>query len=172
MKKLIALGLALALFAFACEKKAEKPEEPAKAAQPAEPAPPPAADVVKLGMALAGTEEVAVADLLKDPVAYGGKTVRVSGEIKDFCHHRRAWFGVATKDGQRMVRVFAAPRFKAPADCLGKTVTAEGKVELIAMKPEDMKHYGKEHKFLTKEEIESNQPIKRPLIRAFGAEFK
>jgi hypothetical protein len=163
MKKLIALGLVLALAALACEKKAEKPEEPA---------PPPAAQVVKLGKALAGAEEVAVADLLKDPAAWKGKTVRVSGVVKDFCSHRRAWFGVIAKDGQRMLRVFTAPRFQVPADCQGRTATAEGKVEVITMEPEAMQHYAEQHKFLTKEEIESGKPIKRPLVRAFGAEFK
>jgi hypothetical protein len=173
MNSRIAVWLvALAVFALACEKKAENPEEPAKAAEPAEPAPPAAPAEVKLGMALAGAEEVPVEDLLKNPAAFEGKTVRVSGEVKDFCHHRRAWFGVSTKDGQQMVRVFAAPRFQAPADCKGKTVVAEGKVELITIKPEDAQHYAKEHKFLSKEEIESGKPITRPLIRAFGAEFK
>ena len=168
MKKLIAVWLALALFTFACEKKAEKPEEPAKAA---EPAPPPAAEAVKLGKALAGAEQVAVADLLKDPAAWEGKIGRVTGEVKDFCHHRRAWFGVSTKDGTGMLRVFTAPRFQAPVDCKGKTVTAEGKVEVITIEPEAAQHYAKEHKFLTKEEVESGKPMKRPLIRAFGAEF-
>jgi hypothetical protein len=165
MKSLIAALLALALLAPACEKKTENTQG---AAPPAKQAP----EEVKLGMALAGAEQVAVADLLKDPAAYEGKTVRVSGQIKDFCSHRRAWFGVSTKDGRQMIRVFAAPRFTAPADCKGKTVVAEGKVELITLKPDDAQHYAKEHKFLTKEEIESGKPIRRPLIRAFGAVFK
>jgi hypothetical protein len=164
MKKLLVFALALAL--LGCEKKAEKPEESPAPAAPAK------QEVEKLGMALAGAEEVAVMDLLKNPDAYEGKTVRVSGKVKDFCHHRRAWFGVSSKDGQYMVRVFAAPRFQAPADCVGKNVVAEGKVELITLKPEDAKHYAESHKFLSEKELESGKPIKRPLIRAFGAEFK
>jgi len=158
VKKLLVFVLVLAF--LGCEKQTEKAEEPA------------AAKVEKLGKALAGAEEVAVADLLKDPAAYEGKVVRVSGQVQDFCSHRRAWFGVTAKDGQQMLRVFTAPRFQVPADCKGKTVTAEGKVELITLKPEDAQHYAKEHKFLSKEEIESGIPIKRPLLRAFGAEFK
>jgi len=158
MKKLAVLFLALTL--PGCEKQAEKPEEP------------PAAKVEKLGKALAGAEEVAVADLLKDPAAYEGKVVRVSGQVQDFCSHRRAWFGVTAKDGQQMLRVFTAPRFQVPADCKGKTATAEGKVELLTLNPEDIKHYAKEHKFLSEKELEAGKSIKRPLIRAFGAEFR
>jgi hypothetical protein len=157
MHKLLSICMALALLAPACRKETEEPAEP---------------EAVKLGMALAGAEQVAVADLLKDPAAYEGKTVRVSGQVKDFCHHRRAWFGVSTRDGRQMIRVFAAPRFKAPADCKGRTVAAEGKVELVTLNPDDAQHYAREHKFLTKEEIESGKPVKRPLIRAFGAEFE
>lgn len=163
MKKLIVLVLILAV--LGCEKKTEKSEEP-----PAQPTP--AAKVEKLGKALAGAEEVVVLDLLKNPDAYDGKTIRVSGKVHDFCHHRRAWFGVSTADGQYMVRVFTAPRFQVPADCMDKHAVAEGKVELITLKPEDAKHYAESHKFLSKEELESGIPIKRPLIRAFGAEFK
>lgn len=166
MKKLFAVWLALALAALACEKKAEKPEEPAAPPAPAK------QEAVKLGMALAGAEEVAVMDLLKNPAAYEGKIIRVSGAVKDFCHHKRAWFGVSSADGQYMVRVFSAPRFQAPMDCVGKQVVAEGKVELITLDAEAAKHYAEAHKFLSKEELESGISIKRPLIRAFGAEFK
>jgi hypothetical protein len=161
MKKLLVFILALAV--LGCEKKTEKPEEP-----PA----PPAAKVEKLGMALAGAEEVAVLDLLKNPAAYDGKTIRVSGQVKDWCHHRRAWFGVSSADGQYTVRVFSAPRFQAPKDCLGKQAVAEGKVELITLNAEAAKHYAESHKFLSEEEVKSGIPIQRPLIRAFGAEFK
>jgi len=101
MKKLLVFITALAI--LGCEKKTEKNEEPSA---------PPAPQVEKLGMALAGAEEVAVLDLLKNPDAYDGKTVRVSGVVHDFCHHRRAWFGVSSKDGQYMVRVFTAPRLR------------------------------------------------------------
>jgi hypothetical protein len=163
MKKLLVFILALAV--LGCEKKAEEP------AKPAEPAPA-KQQVEKLGMALAGAEEVAVLDLLKNPTAYDGKTIRISGKVKDWCHHRRAWFGVSSADGQYMVRVFSAPRFQAPADCMDKHAVAEGKVELITLNAEAAKHYAESHKFLSKEEVESGIPIKRPLIRAFGAEFK
>jgi hypothetical protein len=174
MRKPALIGLMVIFALSACKKGEEAKTEEGKTAEvsKAAPAPPPAAGVVKLGQALAGAKEVALADLFKDPAAWEGKTVRVSGQVKDFCSHRRAWFGVVAQEGQLMLRVFAAPRFQAPADCLGKTATAEGKVEVLTMKPEAVQHYAKEHKFLTKEEIESGQPIKRPIVRAFGAEFK
>jgi len=69
VKKLLVFVLALAV--LGCGKKAENPEEPAKAAEPAKPE----VKVEKLGMALAGAEEVDVLELLKNPSAYEGKTI-------------------------------------------------------------------------------------------------
>jgi hypothetical protein len=125
--------------------------------------------VVKLGKELAGVALVKVSDLLKDPKAFEGKTVRLSGKVEDFCHHKKAWFGVTGNDGKQMVRVFTLPRFQTPADCLGKQVVAEGKVEVITIQPQNAKHYKEGHKFLNNAKVD--QPLLRPIVRAFGAEF-
>jgi hypothetical protein len=158
--------LALTILALpACEKKAEPCDEPA---------PDTSAKEIKktlLGKPLAGAEEVAVKDLLKDPKAYQDKLVRVSGLIEDFCHHRKAWFGVSAKEGKGMVRVFTVPRFEAPSDCKGKQATAEGKVEIIEISPEQAKHYTEGHKFLAGVTVEEGKPVLRPIIRAYGAEL-
>lgn len=132
----------------------------------------PGGEVQKLGMALAGADAVSVEDLLKDPAAYAGKTVRVSGKVDDFCHHQRAWFAITAASGKGMVRVFTVPRFKVPADCLGKQAVAEGKVDLITIEPERAKHFGKDHKFLQGVEVKPGEAVTRPVLRAFGAEFR
>jgi uncharacterized protein DUF4920 len=146
----------------------DKPEAGKKPAAEA----PKKAEAAKLGKALAGADEVSVEDLLKDPKAFEGKTIKVSGKVEDFCHHKRAWFSVTAKEGKGMVRVFTKPRFEVPMDCKGKSAVAEGKVEVITISAEQFEHYGKEHKFLAGVTIKEGQPILRPIIRAFGAELK
>lgn len=131
-----------------------------------------AAAVQKIGQTLAGAELVKVADLLKDPSSYEGKTVRVQGKVEDFCHHARAWFSVTADSGGGMVRVFTKPRFEVPMDCKGKQAVAEGKVELITISPERAKHFGEEHKFLRGVEVKPGEPVIRPVVRAFGAELR
>jgi len=159
------LLLLLLLVAGGCDKSADKPVDHQKAA------PQPATQSLVLGKALAGAEPVSVADLLANPHVYDGKTVRLAGKIEDFCHHKRAWFGISAKPGAGMVRVFCAPRFQAPADCLGKQAVAEGKVELNTIPAEQVAYYGKEHKFLAGVKVEPGQPVVLPIVRAFGAEI-
>ena len=164
----IAIAVLICLLAWGCEKKPEASPtpEPAKQAQtPREP------EKQKLGKGLAGAEEVSVNDLLADPDKYKDKLVRVSGKIEDFCHHKRAWFGVTAKDGKGMVRVFTLPRFTVPSDCVGRQAVAEGKVEVIELDPDHAKHFSKDHKFLAGVKIEEGKPVKRPIVRAFGAEM-
>jgi hypothetical protein len=138
---------------------------------------PPSTDSVatnstKVGAELAGAAEVKVEELLKNPEAYEGKTVRVSGLVKDMCVHRFDWFSVTGADDTSMVQVLAAPRFKAPADAIGKQATAEGKVELVTLDAEKANYYMKQHKFLGQQELQPGQTMRIPTVRAFGAEFR
>ncbi len=165
LKKTTIVMILTLLVAVGCDKNAEKPVDQKKAA------PQPATQSPVLGKALAGAKQVSVAELLGNPHVYDGKIVRVSGKIEDFCHHKRAWFGISAKDGQGMVRVFCAPRFQAPADCLGKRAVAEGKVELNTITAEQAAHFGKEHKFLAGVKVEPGKPVVLPIVRAFGAEI-
>jgi hypothetical protein len=168
MRKKTTFFMLLSLFfAAGCNKNADKPVDQEKTT----PAPASASQPLVLGKALAGAEQVSVADLLANPNTYDGKTVRLEGKIEDFCHHKRAWFGIGAKDGKGMLRVFCAPRFQAPADCLGKQVVAEGKVELNTIPAEQVAHYGKEHKFLDGVKVEPGKPVVLPIVRAFGAEI-
>ncbi|MBW2524617.1 MAG: DUF4920 domain-containing protein [Deltaproteobacteria bacterium] len=165
-------GLLAATMIFGCES-GPPPGPGPQGTQAATAEPAGAAEAVqKLGARLVLSEQTAVADLMRDPKAYEGKTVRVSGEVEDFCHHRRTWFAVSAPDGKGMVRVFAAPKFRAPADCKGKTAVAEGTVEVREIPAEQIEHFGKEHKFLQGVEIEEGKPVLRPVIRALGAEFR
>lgn len=164
--KSIALAALICLLAWGCEKKSDTTPTPGEQAQTPE-----KAEKLKLGKALAGAEAVSVKDLLADPDKYKDKIVRVAGKVDDLCHHKLAWFSVTAKDGPGMVRVFTAPRFETPADCKGKQAVAEGKVEVIEIAAEHVQHYSKEHKFLAGVKLEEGKPLKRPIVRAFGAEI-
>jgi hypothetical protein len=132
---------------------------------------PEAPKLEKLGADLAGAPEVKVEDLLKDPAAYEGKIVRVSGVVKDMCTHRRAWFGVDAADGSGILQVFAVPRFQAPQNAIGRKVVTEGKVELATLTEEQAQYYVKGHKFIKPEQLKPGQGLTIANLRAFGAEF-
>ena len=157
------------LLVLGCDKKCDEKAEQPKAQAPTKPAPQP--EKVKLGKGLAGAEAVTVKALLADPDKYKDKIVRVEGKVEDYCHHKKAWFSVTAKEGKGMVRVFTLPRFGVPHDCVGKQAAAEGKVEIIEIDPEHAKHYSKDHKFLAGVKVEEGKPVRRPIVRAFGAEM-
>jgi hypothetical protein len=71
-----------------------------------------------------------------------------------------------------VVRVMAAPRFEAPADCKEKLAVAEGKVNLQTLSEEQAQYYMKEHKFIDPATVKPGQPVQLPVIEAFGAEFQ
>lgn len=125
----------------------------------------------KVGATLAGADAVAVADLVKDPAKYEGKIVRVEGTVKDFCKHARAWFAIADAEGKFMLRVMAKPRFETPAECLERRAVAEGKVVLQTLTPEQVEYFQKGHKFLAPEAVKPGEPVRLPVVEAFGAEF-
>ncbi|MBW2700379.1 MAG: DUF4920 domain-containing protein [Deltaproteobacteria bacterium] len=127
---------------------------------------------VKLGQPLKTTQVVAVLDLMKDPSAYEGKTVRIEGKVTDMCYHSRSWFGVASPDGKRVIRLIAAPRFQVPKGAIGAKAMVEGKVKVSTLDPKELDHYKKAHKFISEEELKSGGPIRQAVIIASGAEFK
>ena len=156
------------LLAPGCDQPGSAANTPAAAAAPA--AKPPDG-VQRLGDPLTSAPRVDVEDLFARAEEYKGKRVRVEGVVKDYCHHKRTWFGVTPKGGETMVRVFARPKFEAPAACKGKRVVAEGVVELIEIPPDRVAHYAKEHSFITAEDVASGKPLHQPIIRGTGAEF-
>jgi len=149
---------------------AKAPADGAAAAAPA-PAPKKTDSVLRLGDPLTSAPRVDVEDLFANAEEFKDKRVRVEGVVKDYCHHKRTWFGVTPKGGDLMVRVFARPKFEAPVACKGKRVVAEGVVELLEIPPERVAHYAKEHSFISAEEAASGKTIYQPILRGTGAEF-
>lgn len=127
----------------------------------------------KLGTALAGVKKIDVLALMKDPASFDGKTVHLEGEVTDMCFHSRGWFGIASADGKQVVRVITNKAgFKVPANAVGAEAKIEGSVKVITLKPEQIKHYQRMHKFISAEDVRSGKPVVQPIIIATGAEFK
>lgn len=91
---------------------------------------------VKLG------ESTAMADILKDPAAFQGKTVRIEGMISDVCPKRGCWMELAGDvPGQKM-------RFKVddgdmvfPLEAKGQYAVAEGVVAVNELSLEASREY-------------------------------
>jgi hypothetical protein len=123
------------------------------------------------GQKLAGLPVVKVADLIARPGDFAGKTVRIEGDVSAMCTHRRGWFAVqdpGSKTGA-YVRVLTAPSFLVPPDSIGKKARAEGRVEVIEVDPEAVRHYANDHKL--GEQNANGAPNRSVVIRATGAEF-
>lgn len=131
------------------------------------------ASVTAVGAVLAGSEVVTVKDLLANPDAYAGKSVRLEGNVSAMCTHRRGWFAVID-DGDRtgtVVRVLTAPAFLVPEGSIGRKARAEGTVEVVDVAAGAARHYAAEHKVGDPAELAGDAPIKQIVIRATGAEF-
>jgi len=100
------------------------------------------------------SQTVAVKDVLADPAAFEGKTIRLAGKVHEVCQHKGCWVTL-TDDGEKTVRVqFACPaegRF-VPADATGRRAVVEGKLEMIEISEETARHH-KEEAGGTPEEI-------------------
>ncbi len=115
---------------------------------------------------------VPVDELMKSGEKYEGQTVRVEGRVTDMCHHRRGWFGVASEDGKRLVRVAVTDEFLAPENAIGARAAAQGKVEIRTIAAADIEHYRSAHRFLPPEALDSEEDVKLPTIVAAGATFE
>jgi hypothetical protein len=126
------------------------------------------AELQRVGAALQGATPVSVQQLLDQPEAYAGKTVRVEGDVAAMCHHRRAWFAVqqaGDREG-RTVRIFAAPAFLVPPGSIGRKARAEGTVELVEVPAAAQAHLAAEHGL-----AEPRPATRTVVVRATGAEF-
>lgn len=123
-----------------------------------------------IGSDFAAPEVVKVSQLLADPLAFKGKTVRVEGDVSAMCQHKRGWFSVVAEDKSGgFVRVTTTPAFLVPRGSVGKFARAEGRVEVIEVAANHARHLAKEHQLGDPAEIAGN--IHQVVIRAAGAEF-
>jgi len=115
----------------------------------------PAGEGEKYGEGLTGKEVVAIAELMTDPDAYVGKTIRVEGKITDVCPRMGCWIQISESEN-------ASIKFKVKDGVIvfkpeikGKVVIAEGVFTRIDMTRDEAIGYA-EH--LAEEKGESFDP--------------
>lgn len=78
-----------------------------------------------------------IADILADPDAYVGKTVRVEGRVAEVCPMAGCWMELAAADGGDTLRIKVEDGVIVfPAAAAGRVAAAEGVVEAIPMSRE------------------------------------
>ncbi len=80
-------------------------------------------------------EATPIADILADPDAFVGKTVRVEGGVLDVCPRKGCWIQVGDDASSLQVKV-EDDVIVFPADAKGRLAAAQGVVEAIEMSRE------------------------------------
>jgi hypothetical protein len=127
-----------------------------------------------LGKPFEVKEVTELAKVLANPKAFKGKKIHVKGVVVAHCHHRRAWFAVATtKDSKQKLRVWTKHEFLVPKDVKhGVTLAeAEGVVEIQTVPENQAKHYATEHGLFGGDASKLSGPQYLPNLRVTGAKF-
>ena len=102
----------------------------------------------KLGTGVSLKETTAIADVVKNPEAYVGKTIRIDGTATAVCQHMGCWMAVSESDKADAPTV----RLKVedgvivfPVSAKGKSVSAQGTFERIAANDAEGKEAASEH---------------------------
>lgn len=95
------------------------------------------------GEAFALAEVVPAHELLADPAAFAGKTVRVEGRVADVCQKAGCWM-VLTED-EKMIRVTMKDhKFAVAKDGAGRTASVEGLLVEKKRDAKDVEHFASE----------------------------
>jgi Domain of unknown function (DUF4920) len=97
----------------------------------------------KFGAPFGDSPKVALADLVKDPAAWSGKTVKTEGAVSTVCQEKGCW--MTLKSGGQSVRVtFKDYGFFVPKDSAGATAVMEGVFNVKTIPEAKAKHYAGE----------------------------
>ncbi len=91
-----------------------------------------AADSETYGDGVDVAEATPIVEILADPDAYIGKTVRVEGQVLDVCPKKGCWIEVGDEDDHIRVKVDDGV-IVFPAEATGRIAAAQGEVEAIEM---------------------------------------
>lgn len=144
MKKI--LGLAILTIAFAVSGAAQELNskgQPVVKSNDNAPVELKVGDTIKRGAALgaAKAERAALADVMKNPQKYAGKTVAVEGVIVRSCKKEGCWMELAANKDAKPVRVtFGDHAFFIPLNAAGLNAKAEGVFEVKVLSKEKVDH--------------------------------
>ena len=117
-----------------------------------------AADGKVYGSGVAAGDVVAVSELIANPAAYVGKTVRVEGLITEVCPKRGCWMNLAGDKEFQTVRIKVDDGVIVfPLDAKGKHAVAEGVFTKMEITPEKAVEHAKH---LAEEKGEKFDPAK------------
>lgn len=97
-------------------------------------------------------ENTKLADVLKDPKAFVGRKIRVTGVIDGVCQKRGCWMNVKDGDSKTFVK-FTDYAFFVPLDVAGRNVVIEGTPKEQEVSEAMRRHYAQDAG-KSKEEIE------------------
>ena len=110
--------------------------------QEPQPEPQPEANMEQFGEAPTLAETTPIGDIIADPKAYVGKTVKIEGRITDVCPMKGCWIEVEDPDGTEHLKVKVEDDVIVfTPDTKGKRTIAEGKVYEINLDKEQAISY-------------------------------
>jgi hypothetical protein len=102
-------------------------------------------ELVKRGVALGDSPQVAFADVLKEPAKFAGKTVRIEGVVERVCKMEGCWMQITPGgDAAGSVRVTFDHKFSVPKDADKMKFRAEGEFSVKTLSKEEVDHLVKE----------------------------
>lgn len=103
----------------------------------------PEADWQSFGGAFTLEKAVPAQEVLADPAAYAGKTLRFEGKVADVCRNKGCWMVVA--EGDKSLRITMKDYgFFVPKDCSGALADLEGTLVEKVTTPEEAAHLAAE----------------------------
>jgi hypothetical protein len=136
MGKLAVVFVLVAGAMAGCNKSSKSEAGPAVAAKPA------AAAGKTFGAGVKLAQATSIDEILKDPKAWTGKTVRVEGMIVDVCPKRGCWMELAGEQpGNKLKFKVTDGEMVFPPDAKGQRATAEGVISVKEMTLEESKQY-------------------------------
>lgn len=130
---------AFPLFCLCAAIAAQEPT-PAAAAKPAPKLDEQAWEHFGTGIAYAPAPATPLAEVLKNPEAFTGKTVRIEGPITAVCQTKGCWMHLGSQQPPVMVK-FKDYGFFVPKDASGRTAVVEGTMTMKQETVEQTRHY-------------------------------
>lgn len=121
-----------------------KPVTKRSEASPSDGTAAPGPAVETFGSKLGDSPEVALAELLRAPGEFAGKSVRVQGHVRRACSAKGCWMELSTSPEAKApaCRVtFKDYSFFVPTDSAGASAKVEGEVTLKVVRPAHVRHY-------------------------------
>jgi hypothetical protein len=98
----------------------------------------------RVGSDITIDEATAIADILKAPEAFEGKTVRIEGLVTEVCQGSGCWFKVRS-GGAEVIAKDPGHKLLVPMDCAGQRAVVQGEVALLPPPKQEQKSCGHDH---------------------------